>query len=62
MSECMFKGRPKHVYPCSNCKEDCNNPNKAIPMTCYDCRYKHEKDGRNGCKRGLRPCKDFVPW
>ena len=61
--ECKYKHRPKHIFPCSKCiDKNCNNP-QNIPLTCHDCRYQHNKEnGHNGCKNGLRPCKEFEMW
>lgn len=61
--KCRFIGRPKHVYPCSDCKnQHCEDTtgHGNIPTTCHDCRqYSEKENGRSNCKRGIRPCKDF---
>lgn len=64
--KCIFINRPKHVYPCSACKnKHCDNIDGYgnIPTTCYDCRFQFNiEKGRNACKHGIRPCKDFEEW
>lgn len=70
--KCKYIDRPRHIFPCSVCKnKHCDDPighgYGNIPTTCDDCRYQFDKERTNGkkgngCKRGLRPCKDFEQW
>ena len=68
--KCPYIDRPRHIYPCIECKnKHCNDidGHGNIPNTCFDCRYQldiKEKQNkkRNLCKRGIRPCKDYEQW